>query len=98
MGQAKQRGSFEQRKAKAVHRKMELDALRERVMAASRSGRTVRASTLAAVAMALAATGAPSCHSRASPSCSKPKSNALADHPVTDDESPSACIKTTKDA
>ena len=58
MGQAKKRGTFEQRKALAIERKNELDALRERVMAASKSGRTVSKSTLVAVAMALAAAGA----------------------------------------
>lgn len=54
MGQAKQRGSYEQRKAAAIERKAELDALRERVMAASKRGTKVRTSSLIAAAMALA--------------------------------------------
>ena len=54
MGQAKQRGTFEQRKAAAIERKAELDALRERVMSASKRGTKVRTSTLIAAAMAMA--------------------------------------------
>jgi len=58
MGQAKQRGSYEQRKAAAIERKAELDALRERVMSASKRGTKVRTSSLIAVAMALSTVGA----------------------------------------
>ena len=54
MGQAKQRGTFEQRKAAAIERKAELDALRERVTSASNRGTKVRTSSLIAAAMALA--------------------------------------------
>lgn len=54
MGQAKQRGTYEQRKAAAIERKAELDALRERVMSASKRGVKVRTSILIAAAMALA--------------------------------------------
>jgi len=54
MGQAKQRGTYAQRKADALERKADLDALRERVMSASKRGAKVRTSTLIATAMALA--------------------------------------------
>jgi len=54
MGQAKQRGTYEQRKVAALWRRAELDALRERVMSASTRGAKVRTSTLIAVAMAMA--------------------------------------------
>ena len=54
MGQAKQRGTYEQRKAAALERRAELDALKERVMSASKRGVKVRTSTLIAAAMAMA--------------------------------------------
>ena len=54
MGQAKQRGTYEQRKTAALERRTELDALKERVMSASKRGVKVRTSTLIAAAMAMA--------------------------------------------
>ena len=54
MGQAKQRGTYAQRKATALERKSGLDALKERVISASKRGAKVRTSTLIAAAMALA--------------------------------------------